>query len=84
MEHHEMPVEVGGAPDELIAAQASLTGNILSASEQPHQVFASIQSEIPPRTSMKPTTFFELFQLLKNVPGYVGAWPKITIDETTV
>ncbi len=71
-----MPVEIGGAPDELIAIQASLSGNMLSTSEQPHQVFAAVQSDIPARDKMQPTTFFELFQLLKTAPGYIGAWPK--------
>ncbi len=70
-----MPVEIGGPPDELVAIQVSFSGNILSASEAPHQVFAAVQSNIPARTNLQPTSFFELFQLLKKTPGYIGAWP---------
>jgi hypothetical protein len=71
-----LEVEIAGGPDDLISVQASLAGNMLSHSDQPHQVFLAVQSDIPPKSDLQPTNFFELYQLLKTTPGYLGAWPK--------
>ncbi len=69
-----MTVEIRGGPDDLIAFQASLSGNLLSRGEA-HQVFAAVQSDVPPRTSLQPASFLEMLQLLRTTPGYLGAWP---------
>ena len=71
-----LQVEIGGPPDELVSLQASMAGNVFSRSQEPHQVFASVLTNIPPKTNLQPTNLFELLQLLKNTPGYLGAWPK--------
>jgi hypothetical protein len=70
-----LQVQFTGAPDDLISVQASLAGNMFTRSNDPHQLFLAIQSDIPPRTNLQPTSFVELYKLLRTTPGYLGAWP---------
>ncbi len=70
-----LKVEIAGSPDDLITVQVSLSGNMFSRTDLPHQVFLAIQSDIPPKTDLQPTNFAEMLQLLKTTPGYLGAWP---------
>ena len=67
--------EVDMGPDTLVSIQASIAGNMFSQTKEPHQIFGSIQGDVPPKVDLKPTNFFELLELFKNTPGYIGAWP---------
>lgn len=67
--------EVDMGPDALISFQASIAGNMFSRTHEPHQVFASVQGDVPPKTDLQPTSFLELLDLFKTTPGYIGAWP---------
>ncbi len=68
--------EVNMGPDALMSIQASLAPNMFTAATEPHQIFASVQGDVPPKTNLQPTNFLELFELFKTTPGYIGAWPK--------
>lgn len=67
--------EVDMGPDALISFQASIAGNMFSRTRDPHQIFASVQGDVPPKTDLQPTNFLELLELFKTTPGYIGAWP---------
>jgi hypothetical protein len=69
--------EVDMGPDALISVQASVAANLFSRTPESHQIFASVQGNPPPKTDLHPTNFFELMNVFKNTPGYVGAWPSV-------
>ena len=71
-----MASEVVSGEEDLISFQASLAGQGLLTNVGPHQVFAAIQGDLPARTNLRPANLFELWELVKNTPGYIGAWPK--------
>ncbi len=68
--------QVTTGQDDLISFQASLAGLPMMGSSGPHQVFAAVQGDVPPKTDLRPTNFMEVYQLLRTTPGYLGAWPK--------
>ena len=68
--------EVVADEPSLISFQASLAGQGLLTSVGPHQLFAAVHGDLPPKTNLKTANFFELLNVFKNTPSYVGAWPK--------
>ena len=69
----EFEVDMGA--ETLISVQASIAGNMFSRSPDPHQIFGSVQGDVPPKTNLQPTNFQELLELFRTTPGYIGAWP---------
>ncbi|HMP71129.1 MAG TPA: hypothetical protein PKA76_17405, partial [Pirellulaceae bacterium] len=73
-----MQSEITMSPDDLVSAQLSMRAVPFLAwgSSEPHQLFLAIQSDVsptpPPLTS---GGFFQTLQILKTIPGYLGAWP---------
>ncbi len=65
-------------PADLIWIQLSLNKFSLfgEAQSQPHQVFAAIQADVSPvPPPVKSSGFFQDLQVIKSIPGYIGAWP---------
>ncbi len=64
--------------DELISVQASLNSGSPGGAVIPHHLFAGVQ-DVPPHVNLQPTGLFEGFRTLREIPGYVGAWPQLGI-----
>jgi hypothetical protein len=62
--------------NEIVSVRASLDGGLIFPDVPPHQWFIGIQDEVPPVTGIKRAGFFELLEIAKETPGYLGAWPK--------
>ncbi len=71
-----MPFEVVGNDRELIRGQLSIKGGVWNRNVPQHQLFAAISGDEPINLDLTPTSFFESWRTLKEVPGYLGAWPK--------
>ncbi len=73
-----MQSEIAMDPNDLVAAQVSLRGFSLlpQRSAEPHQLFAAIQADVSPTPPpLKSSGFLQTVQVLKTIPGYLGAWP---------
>ena len=68
------PIEFEMTPGtgDVLRLQASLS----LLAREPYQVFAAIQNDSVTPVGLGPANIFELLQILKSTPGYVGAWPK--------
>ncbi len=74
-------VEVQGTPDDLVRMQLSLKGGLWQRDVPPHQIFAAIQGDVNPDIDLQPSSFFDAWRTLKQVPGYLGTFPKAgTLD----
>ncbi|MDA1055070.1 MAG: hypothetical protein O3C40_32000, partial [Planctomycetota bacterium] len=62
--------------DELISMQASLRGGPFVSSDVPHHLFLGVR-DVPSNANLQPTGFLETVRLLRETPGYLGAWPKL-------
>lgn len=70
-----LPNEVTAGPDDLIHFELS-AGNIpLLRNSRPFQLFGALHGDVPPKHSLRATSFLEWMQLLRNTPGYIGMWP---------
>ncbi len=67
---------ITAAPGDIVSAQVSVKGGLLLPSVPPHYLFVGVQDTAPPPTNLKPTGFFQVLQILKTTPGYLGGWPK--------
>ena len=63
------------AEGDIVSAQISAKGGLLSPSVPPHYLFLGIQ-DIAPLTTIQPTGLLQTFQLIRSTPGYLGGWPK--------
>jgi hypothetical protein len=63
-------------PDDIISVQAKLKGFNLLGSIPPHQMFLGVQDAEPPPAQKKGGMFGGQMQMLKEIPGYLGSWPK--------
>ncbi|MEZ6092845.1 MAG: hypothetical protein R3C03_01210 [Pirellulaceae bacterium] len=71
-----LQAEIVGSPDELVRLQLSLKGGVWQRDVPPHQLFAAIDGDVNPDIDLKPASFFDAWKTLKQVPGYLGGWPK--------
>lgn len=71
-----MNYEVIGNEQELIRGQLSIKGGVWNRNVPQHQLFAAIRGDEPINLDLTPTSFFDSWRTLKEVPGYLGAWPK--------
>lgn len=69
-------VRIVAPPDELISVQASLRGGSFAPSVVPHHLFLGVR-DVPPNTNLQPTGGLEMLRLLRETPGYLGAWPQL-------
>jgi hypothetical protein len=67
---------VEGDKDELVHLQASLRSGLWNRSAPPHQLYAAIQDEPLPTQKLRPASMLETWETVKEVPGYLGSWPK--------
>jgi len=67
---------VEGDKDELVHLQASLRSGLWNRSAPPHQLYAAIQDEPLPAQKLRPASMMEAWETAKEVPGYLGSWPK--------
>lgn len=67
---------VEGDKDELVHLQASLRSALWNRSAPPHQLYAAIQDEPLPAQKLRPASMMEAWETAKDVPGYLGSWPK--------
>ncbi|MCB9938589.1 MAG: hypothetical protein H6823_10135 [Planctomycetaceae bacterium] len=63
-------------PDELISVQASLRGGTFAPSVVPHHLFFGVR-DAPPNANLQPNGMLEMLTLLRETPGYLGAWPQL-------
>ncbi len=68
--------QIKGTPNDIVSFQASLDGGAVSRRIGEHQVFGAIQNEFESSREIKPNSLFRTLELFRNVPGYVGSWPK--------
>lgn len=69
-------VRIVTPPDELISIQASLRGGSFAPSVVPHHLFFGVR-DAPPNANLQPTGTLEMLRLLRETPGYLGAWPQL-------
>ncbi len=69
------PVRISPAPGDIITAQASVKGGLLSPQVPPHHLFLGVQDSVP-LTDLQATGFLKTLKILQTTPGYLGAWPK--------
>jgi hypothetical protein len=67
---------VRGSSEDIIRLQASLEGGSLTRRAPPYQLFAAVQDELSPDLELQPSSIFDAWRTLKQVPGYLGAWPQ--------
>ena len=60
--------------DNLLTAQASVKGGLLGGTP-PHRLFVTM-SNLPPKPLSKAPDQWTALDMVKNAPGYLGAWPK--------
>jgi hypothetical protein len=60
--------------DNLLTAQASVKGGLL-LDTPPHRLFVTMSNR-PPKPLAKAPDQWTAFDMFKNAPGYLGAWPK--------
>ena len=65
-----------GGGDEVVRLHASLREGVWNRSSPAHQMFAAIQNEPLPPAKMRAYSMLESWQTIKEVPGYLGGWPK--------
>ncbi|MBC8356003.1 MAG: hypothetical protein H8E66_28840 [Planctomycetes bacterium] len=63
-------------PDELISMQASLQGGSFAPSVVPHHLFLGVKDALP-NTNLQPTGLLETLRMMRETPGYLGAWPQL-------
>ncbi len=71
-----MENEVIGNENELIRIQLSVKGGVWNRNVPQHQLFAAIQGDEKLNLKLTPESFFDSWKTLKEVPGYLGAWPR--------
>ncbi len=71
-------VRIVTPPDELISIQASLRGEPFAPRFVPHHLFLGVR-DVPPDVSLQPKGFLEFVRLLRETPGYLGAWPQLGV-----
>lgn len=69
-------VRIVTPPGELISMQATLKGGLLAPSILPHHLFIGVR-DAPPNANLQPSGLFEILQMMRSTPGYLGAWPKL-------
>ena len=67
--------EFAGSPNDIISFQMSIGGGMFKKSE-PYQIFAGVQDHVDPGLDLRPKSFLDALQTAREVPGYLGAWPK--------
>ena len=67
--------EIKGTTRDVVTVQASLDGGSISKRIGQHQFFGAVQNEQVP-AEIKSSSILQTLELFKNVPGYVGSWPK--------
>jgi hypothetical protein len=71
-----MEFEVKGNENELIRLQLSVKGGVWNRNVPKHQLFAAIQGDEQLNLNLTPESFFDSWKTLKEIPGYLGAWPR--------
>ncbi len=67
--------EVASGPDDIVRLQASMRGRDGRKSPLIYQVFAAVQDQVDLSVSLQPVSTVKMLQALREVPGYLGAWP---------
>lgn len=67
--------EVAKSPKDIMRLQASMRGGTLSPDVVPHQVFAAVHDRLDPNVDLRPDSFLQAMETLRETPGYLGAWP---------
>lgn len=67
-------VKISFAPDDVVSVQAHVVSDQLGGMIPPHHLFAAIKDTVPPSPD-KFDGLLRTFGTLRNVPGYIGAWP---------
>ena len=67
--------EFAGSPNDIVSFQLSLGQGLLKKVE-PYQVFAGVQDHVDPQLDLQPKSFLDAMKTAREVPGYLGAWPK--------
>ena len=70
-----MEYSVKRSPGDIVRVEASLQGGLTSPGVPTHQIFAAVQDYLDPNLNLEPKTAVETFQTLREIPGFVGAWP---------
>ncbi|MFT7633902.1 MAG: hypothetical protein ACI87E_004961, partial [Mariniblastus sp.] len=60
---------------DIIRLEASLQGGKYSPNVPLHQVFAAVQDYLDPSLDLRPSSVIGTFQMLRETPGYLGAFP---------
>ena len=68
--------EFSGSPNDIVSLQMSVGTGLLKKETEPYQVFAGVQDHVDPHLDLRPKSFLNSLQTVKEVPGYLGAWPK--------
>ena len=70
-----MQQSVQRSPEDIIRIEASLQGGMTSPGVPTHQIFGAVQDYLDPNLNLEPKTALKTLQTIREVPGYVGAWP---------
>ncbi|HMP79673.1 MAG TPA: hypothetical protein PKD54_09500, partial [Pirellulaceae bacterium] len=65
---------IQSSTDDAILFQASLKG-VFGGNQPPYHLFGAVQDDMDPRLDLRPATVFDAWKLVKQVPGYIGAYP---------
>ncbi len=67
--------EVARTDQDIIRLEASIRGGGSNPDTPPHQVFAAVQDYLDPSIDLRPSSVMRTMQMLRETPGYLGAWP---------
>ncbi len=67
--------QIVSSPNDGIRFQASLQGGVLNQNIPPHVLFGAIQNDIPTTEDVRRVSLFQMLDLLRSAPGYIGSWP---------
>jgi hypothetical protein len=67
--------EIARNPNDIIRLQASMQGGRQNPNMPPHQIFAAVQDQLDPNVDLRPTSVLRVLDMLRETPGYIGAWP---------
>ena len=67
--------EIARSQGDIIRLEASIRGGNANPNIPPHQVFAAVQDYLDPAVDLRPSSFLRTIQMLRETPGYLGAWP---------
>ena len=67
--------EIARTEGDVIRLEASIRGGNKNPGVPAHQIFAAVQDYLDPSVDLRPSSFLRTIQMLRETPGYLGAWP---------